>query len=202
MYRVCYEGGTAEQVIAACSGVIADQQGDKHDIATAFKNRANAYDDKHNHELAIKDYSDAIRLDPQDAIVFNDRGTTWTALGQYAQAIEDFGRALELKPGFAMAMSNCCFAKANLGQFEDAMVDCNEALRLRPQSPDSLASRAFLYLKMRRPDEAIRDYDAALAQREDAYSLYGRAAARRMKGDLRRSDDDVVRALALKPDIA
>ena len=123
-------------------------------------------------------------------------------MGQYAQAIEDFGRALELKPGFAMAMSNRCFAKANLGQFEDAIVDCSEALRLRPESTGGLASRAFLYLKMRQPDEALRDYDAALAQREDADCLYGRAVARRMKGDLRGSDDDAVRALALKPDIA
>ena len=64
LYQVCYEGGTAEQVIAACTGVIANQQGDKNDIATAFKNRANAYDDKHKYALAIKDYSDAIRLDP------------------------------------------------------------------------------------------------------------------------------------------
>ena len=37
---------------------------------------------------------------------------------------------------------------------------------------------------------------------DDPYALYGRAAARLMKGDRRGGDDDAVRALAIKPDIA
>ena len=199
----CYEGDVPERVIVACSAVIANHPSDKHDLATAFKNRANAYDDKHKHELALNDYTQAIMLDPQDADIFNSRGTTWSALRQYARAIEDFSRALELKPGLAMAVSNRCFAKALSGQLDDALADCNEALRLQPRSPDAMSSRAFVYLKMKRPEQAIHDYDAALALRgDDPYSFFGRAAARRMKGNLRESDDDVVRAQSIKPDIA
>ena len=125
----CYEGDVPERVIIACSAVIANHTGDKHDLATAFKNRASAYDDKHKHDLALNDYTQAIALDPQGADIFNGRGTTWTALGQYARAIEDFSRALELKPGFAIATSNRCFAKALWGQLDGAMADCNEPVR-------------------------------------------------------------------------
>ena len=203
LYRQCYEGDVAERVIIACSIVIADNRGDKHDLATAFKNRANAYDDKHKHELALNDYTGAIALNPQDADIFNSRGTTWIALGQYARAVDDFGRALELKPGFEIAMANACFAKAVLGQLDRALFDCNEALRIRPKSRDALSSRAFVHLKMKQAEQAINDYDAALALRsDDPYSLFGRAAAKRMKGDLRGSDYDVVRAQSIKPDIA
>lgn len=200
--RLCYEGSVPSRVIAACSIIIESPQGDRHDLAVAFKNRANAYDDQHKHELAIKDFAEAIRLDPEDSDTFNSRGTTWTALGQYSRAIEDFNRALELKPGLAMAFSNRCFAKANVGQLQGALDDCNEALRLRPGNSNASASRAFVELKLKRPDEAIRDYDTALSQGEDPYSLFGRAVAKRMKGNLRESDDDVVRAQAIKPDIA
>jgi hypothetical protein len=56
---------------------------------------------------------------------------------------------------------------------------------------------------MGRASEAIADYDRLLASRgDDAYALYGRAAARLMMGDLRGSDADVVRAETIRPDIA
>jgi len=58
-------------------------------------------------------------------------------------------------------------------------------------------------LLLKRYDAAITDYDAALKIRsDDAYSLFGRGAAKFKKGDLKGADADVVQAQALKPDIA
>jgi tetratricopeptide (TPR) repeat protein len=202
LYRQCYQGSPPDKVIAACSVVITTSGNDRKEMAIALKNRANAYDDKHEHELALNDFNQAAALNPEDADIFNSRSTTLAALGRYGQAIEDFNHALKLKPGLAMALSNRCFAKANVGQLDEAMADCNAALRLAPQSSEARASRAFVYLKSKRFEDAVRDYDAVLAVREDPYSLFGRAVAKRMKGDLRESDDDVVRAMAIKPDIA
>src|SRR5262249_31129070 len=46
LFETCYGGGTPDNVITACTVMITRQQGDNHDLATAFKNRGNAYDDK------------------------------------------------------------------------------------------------------------------------------------------------------------
>ena len=41
----CYENDSPEQTIEACSAVIASGRVGRKDLATAFKNRGNAYDD-------------------------------------------------------------------------------------------------------------------------------------------------------------
>lgn len=203
LYRECYEGNLPDSVIASCSALISNHLGNKQDIAAAFKSRGDAHDDKGEYELALRDYADALALNPQDAEVLNNRGATRTALGQYDAAVEDFDRSMALAPGRAIPLSNRCFAKAALGHLEQALADCNEAVRLHPTRVATFSSRGFVYLKLGRADEAIVDYDKVLAHRSDEpYALFGRAVAKRMNGDLRGSDGDAVRALAVKPDIA
>lgn len=203
VHRECYQGSVPDQIIASCSVIIRDRLGDRRDIAAAFKIRGDTYDDKGEYELAVRDYTESLALQPQDAEVFNARGTTRTALGQYELAIQDFDRAIELAPGKGMAFSNRCFAKAVLGRLDTALADCNEAIRLHPARFASFGSRGFVYLKLGQADEAIADYDRILAKRpDDPYALFGRAAAKLIRGDLKGSDDDVVRAQAIKPDIA
>jgi tetratricopeptide (TPR) repeat protein len=74
---------------------------------------------------------------------------------------------------------------------------------LRPTRFATFGSRGFVYLKLGRAEEAIADYERVLAKRgDDSYALYGRALAKVMKGDRRGGDDDALRALALRPDIA
>jgi tetratricopeptide (TPR) repeat protein len=203
LYRECYEGDLPDRVIAACSAVIRDHIGDRLDIASAFRSRGDAYDDKGEYDLALADYAEALALNPGDAEVFNSRGATRTALEQYGSAIEDFDRSVTLSPGRAIPLSNRCFAKAVLGRLEEALTDCNEAIRLHPGRVATFSTRGFVYLKLGRSDEAIADYNVVLNKRADEpYALFGRAAARRMKGDLRGSDGDAVRAVTVKPDIA
>src|SRR6185312_4996999 len=139
----CFENSSPDGTIEACSAVIAGGQVDRKDLATAFKNRGNALDDKGQYDRAIQDYDHAIAINPKDADAFNNRGTTYRAKGQYDLAIQDYDQALRLTPNSAMALNNRCFAKALMGQLEEALADCNESLRLRSGDANTLASRAF-----------------------------------------------------------
>ena len=202
LYRACYSSGLPERVIASCSVLISRRLAVGQDLATAFKNRGNAYDDKGDHIRAIADFGAALAINAEDADAFNSRGTTYTALGQYDRAIVDFDQAVTLNPGSPMAFSNRCFAKALLGQLEAGLTDCNESLRLRSDNPGALAARAFVHLKSRRADDAIADYNAELHRRPgDAYSLFGRGLARHLKGDQLGGERDIAAARATKPDI-
>ena len=55
------------------------------------------YVEKGEYGEAIKDYSKAIELDPDDADVWNDRGDAYTKLGNEAKAKADYLKAEELK---------------------------------------------------------------------------------------------------------
>jgi tetratricopeptide (TPR) repeat protein len=191
----CFENGSPDQTIEACSAVIAGGLVGRKDLATAFKNRGNALDDKGQYDRAIQDYDHAIAINPKDADAFNNRGTTYRAKGQYDLAIQDYDQALRLTPNSAMALNNRCFAEALMGQLEEALADCNESLRLRPGDANTLASRAFTYVKLKQYESAIADYDAELRINPgDPYSLFGRGIAKRMKGDLSGGDADIASA--------
>jgi tetratricopeptide (TPR) repeat protein len=200
LYKTCFATGRPEQVIASCSVVITLRLTTGEDLATAFKNRGNAHDDKGDYARAIEDYGAALAINPRDADAFNSRGTTHTALGQHDRALLDFDEAIKLNPASPLAFSNRCFARAVLDQLEAALVDCTEALRLKPGKPGVLAARAFVHLKARRPDPAIADYNACLSVRpEDPDSLFGLGLARYLKGDQPGGDREIAAARAQKP---
>jgi len=202
LFKTCYASGLPDRVIASCSVLIRRRLAVGEDLATAFKNRGNAYDDKGEHVRAIADFGAALAINARDADAFNSRGTTYTALRQYDLAVLDFDQAVVLNPGSPLAYSNRCFARALLDQLEAALADCNEALRLKPDNPGALAARAFVHLKSRRADDAIADYNTELHRRPaDPYSLFGRGLARYLKGDQPGGDRDIAAARATKPDI-
>lgn len=200
--RKCYENSTPDQMIESCTTVIESGRVEKEDLATAFKNRGNAYDSKGQYDRAIEDYDHAIATNPNDADALNNRGTSHRASGHYDLAVRDYDQALQLTPQSAKVLNNRCFAKALMGQLEQGLADCNESLRLRPGDANTLASRGFVYLKLKRPEAAIADYNAELTRNAgNPYTLFGRGVAKRMKGDLSGGEADIKAAKAIMPDI-
>ena len=59
-----------------------------------------------NPEKAIEYLNNAIKLKPDDALAYNNRGAAYAELGQYQRAIEDYNKAIRLKPEDALAYNN------------------------------------------------------------------------------------------------
>ena len=124
--RKCYENSTPDQTIEACSTVIASGRVEKEDLATAFKNRGNAYDSKGQYDRAIEDYDHAIAINPNDADALNNRGISHRANGHYDLAVKDYDQVLKLTPYSAKALNNRCFAKALMDQLEQGLADVGD----------------------------------------------------------------------------
>jgi tetratricopeptide (TPR) repeat protein len=202
-YRKCYDSTDADQVITSCTAVISRGLVEKDDLATAYKNRGNAYDDKGQYVRALEDFGQAIDTNPHDAEAFNSRGTTYIALERYDLAVQDFDQAVRLNPASPIALGNRCFAKAVIGDLEQALRDCNDALQINPKYAGAYVPRALAYMKLKRYDAAIADYTSHLRTRPaDPYALFGRGMARYIKGDVRGGDSDILAAESIKPDIA
>ena len=71
-------------------------------------------------EAAIADCNEAIRLDPDSAEAYNNRGAAKHELGQYEAAIADCNEAIRLDPDGAKAYSNRGNTKHKMGQYEAA----------------------------------------------------------------------------------
>jgi lipoprotein NlpI len=92
------EKASGDEAIAACTRVIQNRRTSTQSRATSYHNRGLAYAAKGDHDRAIADYSEAIRLVPKDADAHFDRGLAYLNSGDPAKALADVGRASELDP--------------------------------------------------------------------------------------------------------
>src|SRR5262249_4612520 len=58
------------------------------------------------YDKAIADFSEAIRLDPKDALAYHRRGLVWYEKKEYSKSITDYSEAIRLDPKNALAYYN------------------------------------------------------------------------------------------------
>ena len=98
--------------------------------------------------LAIADYTEAIKLNPDFAEAYNNRGSVFMELGGYARAVSDFDRAIAIKPEFVEAYNNRGGAHRLLGDYDAAVVDYAEAARLMPNDPNPHKELGIIYFNL------------------------------------------------------
>ena len=132
-----------------------------------------------NSESCVLANDEAIRLKPDFAEAYNNRGVAKAALGQRAEAITDFDEAIRLKPDFAEAYYNRGITKAELGHHKDAIADYDEAIRLKPDYAKAYNNRGVEKAALGQRTEAIADYDEAIRLKPDfAEAYYNRGNAK------------------------
>jgi tetratricopeptide (TPR) repeat protein len=161
--------------------------------------RGAAYYFKKDYQAAIRDYDQAIRLDPNNARAFSNRGAAYKKLGRIDQAIADHTAAIRLDPQSPENFDNRGLSYAANGDYDRAIADYNEAIRLKPQA-NFLTDRGDSYNFKHDYDRAIADYDRAIALNPGFYLAYNnRAAAYEKKGELDRAIADYEAALRINP---
>jgi len=109
------------------------------DKATKFSiigSRGNSQHALNKNDAAIKDFSDAIALNPGHKnikYVYNNRGWVWQSKQDYEKAIKDYYAALAIDPAFAPSYFARASAYYKSGNLPRAMEDAKEALRLDPE---------------------------------------------------------------------
>lgn len=95
----------------------------KQDTAPAYNNRGLAYHELKRYKEAIRDYTQAIRLDPKYAVAYNNRGNSYYELSEYQLALRDFNQSLKLKPNYSKAYLNRALAYYQLDKNTEACRD-------------------------------------------------------------------------------
>jgi lipoprotein NlpI len=147
----------------------------------AFNDRGVAYLDKGDDDRAIGDYSEAIRIDPEDANAFTHRGAAYRARGDLDLASADYNAAIRIDPKSGKALVGRGDVFSIRGGNDRALADYNEAIRLNPNSPLGYFARGRSYLFAGAVEKALADFNAARAQApENAYlALWDDIANRR-----------------------
>jgi tetratricopeptide (TPR) repeat protein len=195
---------TPDLQIAGCTTLIQSGRETQRDLFATFIRRGQGYRDKDDNAHAIQDFDQAIRLKPDEWIVYNNRGYSYEITGDYDRAVQDYDQAIRLKPDDAGAFQMRCRTRADMNEkLEAALSDCNEALRLIPNDKLAFYSRGFVYFRMGDYDDAIADLDKRLKRDPKAAdSLYVRGLAKRRRHDIAGGDMDIAAAKAIDPSVS
>lgn len=195
--------GSGDPAIAACTRIVEDPKWGDQTRAICLTNRAEHYGVQDHHELAIQDFTHALRLTPNSARIYNARGLSLGLEGEYDRAIQDFSRALELNPKFAAAYYNRGQTRVAQGAYDAAIEDFNRALGLDPTYGLAYAKRGAAYEAKKDYASALRDYGDAIRLDPDYAKAYSdRARVYLASGDSRRAFADDSTAIRLQPNSA
>jgi len=152
---------------------------------------------------ALDWYGQAIRINPNQAVTYFNRGNVYSDLNDFPHALADYNEAVKLNPLDADALVNRGQVYGQLHQDEAALKDFTQALKLNSRHETARINRADLLLDLKRYPEAIADYTEALKLNpRNPETLANRADAYYQQGDYPPAIADLTAAIALAPQAA
>jgi tetratricopeptide (TPR) repeat protein len=167
--------------VAAQSGGIATTETSAD--AEAHLRRGEALAGAHKYDEAIAEYNMAIRLRPDYAEAYNDRGHSyhWTG-GNRDRAVADFTRAIELRPNYPTAYNNRGVVYMAGGHPAQAIPEFDRALELNPNFRNAYVNRANARLRLGQITAAVDDFHRAGMHPERIVAVFGGVVALTMGG--------------------
>jgi tetratricopeptide (TPR) repeat protein len=194
-----------------------------------FLDRGITFASRDEYALAIADFTEAIRLDPDMAAAwllrgraqvasaalvtgvgenFSSIGTTITkgaAVSEtkeaaYDRAIADITEAIRLDPGNARAYQERAGAYHQKGDYDRAIADFTKAIQLDSEYHAAYNNRGLAYSHKGEYDNAIADLNHAIRLDPDRATVYrNRGGVYRGKGDYDKAIADLDHAIRLDP---
>jgi tetratricopeptide (TPR) repeat protein len=205
--------------LTGCTRILEDTSESNVVRSIAYVNRAMAYGAKGDADHEMSDFSEAIKLNPQDALAYNDRAIAWREQHDIDKAIADFTEAIRLNPqprsdltgpGHVNVYANRGMAWQAKGDLDQALSDYNQSLKLDADDPETYFYRAQIFVSKHDFDSAIGDLDQVVQRvPNDSTTRYLRGALRYDRymyagGMIEQSDfdgaiDDFSQAIKLDP---
>lgn len=128
---------------------------------------------------AIKIFSEAVELNPENALAYYGRAYAYDDLKNYQQVINDCTKAVQFKSTRLVdAYNNRGEAYRKLGNYNQAIADYNKALELNPNYFRAYNNRGIAYRNLGNYNQAFADYAKAIELKSDyAIAYYNRGFA-------------------------
>jgi len=123
--------------------------------------------EKRQYEAAVREFRDAVAVNPNEAIVRNSLGLALSRSDRRSEAITEFQKAIALSPDYPDAYSNLATALAGEGKLEEAIAPFEKALALSPDYAEAHNGLGSVLIQMDRTDQAIPHLEKAVRYKPD-----------------------------------
>jgi tetratricopeptide (TPR) repeat protein len=157
-------------------------------------------ENKEDKRGAIVAYTEAIKIDPNNAVAYNYRGNLRFDLGDKQGAIQDYNQAIKINPNYDEAYNNRGWAKSALGDKQGAIQDYNQAIQINPNDADYYYFRGLAKSNLGDKQGAIQDYNQAIKINPNYAQAYNnRGWAKSDLGDQQGAIQDYNQAIKINP---
>lgn len=162
--RTTCEDDKADGKIAACTRLLNDLSLPVKDREKFFNERGVGYFRKKEWDLALSDFSEAIKINPRDNVLWANRADTYRNKKEFNLALDDSKRSIELNPKNKRNYYVRGLIYYDQNNYDFAIPEFGEAIKLDPKYDEAFYYRArSLFLK--------KDYKAAIPDFSKSISL-------------------------------
>ena len=177
--------------------VIAQQivEEDKVFLSNLKLREGNKYRDEGNHKQAEKFFTEAIDLNPDNALAWHNRGWAYIEQKKFKQALTDFNKASELRPNSELPYFGRGWVYNQQKQYAAAISEYDKVIELNPRYAIAWNNRGAAKSWLNLMREAIVDYDKAIELNPRYAKAYeNRGKAYSALGNDKQSADDLQKA--------
>jgi len=163
---------SSDDVVAACTRLIASGRVNGETLARYYNNRGVAFANKQDYDRAIDDYDHAIKTNSRFTTAYHNRGRAFHQKGDEKRALDDYNRTLALDPKFTSVYLDRARAYRALHDYDNAIQDTDAAVRLDPKLAAGYFLRALIYGDKNDYDRKLADLNQAVNLDPSAGSYY------------------------------
>ena len=158
------------------------------------------------YDKAIEDYSEIIRLNPEDDRVrtaYSNRAFSYISIGEYDKAIEDYSEIIRLNPEDSGRYCARASAYEDKGDYNKAITDLTKAIQLQSEDFSLYSEIDFLLYSELYFDRAViyhystGDYDMAIKDYDEAIKFNPMSARTCNKEEFTDFDREIWISLAI-----
>jgi tetratricopeptide (TPR) repeat protein len=151
-----------EEALAGCTALIEGGKLSQDKLATAYANRCLVHTQRKASDLAIADCTQAIAIEPGNALAYAQRGEAYCGKGDVKRCVADFDEAMRVDPGDPSFTFLRGMARADAGDTDGAIADLTKAIEQDPGTVAAYVRRGRIYEAEGDKARAAADYRSAL----------------------------------------
>ena len=113
-----------------------------------FVHRGMAYFGQSLYDLAERDFSEALKREPDNDKTHYYRGIVYSINENYTKALSDFNKSLNINPYQSWVFYSRSQVYFHIGDYPAAMKDCQSAISLKPDYPEAEHFKELIQSKM------------------------------------------------------